>query len=209
MTISFSNATLFNGFPIKTAKFELTPRQSRSRLASGKPIAVDYGLATWTASYTTPPISHDMCIEIEALLNSQDGAVNEIRVWDTRREYPLAYPTGAFSDSGSITTWGGSGKSVTITGLPANFVINRGDYFAYTYGGKRYLHQAVEAVTASGAGATTDFEIRPHYPTGATGTVAVAFQTPHMNVVLDGPPQFDDTGGLTGTITFSVVQSLA
>lgn len=208
MTISFPNAVIVNTFPVQTVKFALTLRQSVSRQANGMPIGVDFGLPIWTASFTTPPMRHAMCVEMEALLNSLDGMVNPIWVRDTRREYPAAYPAGGFADSGSITTWGASGKSVSLSGLPANFALSRGDYFSYALSGKRYLHQVMESIAASAAGATGDFEIRPHYPTGAGGTVAVSFATPIMNFIVDpGTIAFADAESLLGTVSFAGFQT--
>lgn len=207
MTITFPNPSLFDNYPIATNSFKLVTRQSVSRQAAGNPIVADFGAAVWHGDYVTPPMTHKDCIQVEAMLNSLDGGVNQIVAGDTRLEYPRAYPTGVFSDTGSITAWGVSGKSVTITGLPAGFVISIGDYFHANIGGIRYLFQAVEAVTANGSGATTDFEIRPHYPIGASGTVAAIFRSPRARVKLvPGSIEFQDGGGLTGTVSFKMAQ---
>lgn len=208
MTITFPNATLFATWPIITTKFRLQPRQSISRQANGMPIAVDFGLAVWTATYISAPLEHGRCVQLEAALNSLDGAINPIFGGDTRLEYPYAYPTGAFTDAGAILAWGGSGKSVSMNGLPAGFIITAGDYFRLATGGVRYLFQAVESITANGSGVTADFEIRPHYPTGASGTPLVFFKKPQMAMIVDpATVAFADEGSLTGTVTFATLQA--
>lgn len=208
MTITFPNAILLNSFPVKTVKFDLMPRQSKSRQANGTPIVVDFGLPIWAASFSTASMSHALCVEMQAVLNALDGMINPIWVRDTRREFPAAYPKGGFADTGSITTWGASGKSVSMSGLPAGFVLSRGDYFTYVLSGKRYLHQVMESITAGGLGATGDFEIRPHYPTGASGTVSATFLTPQMSFIVDPATiDFSDGDDLTGTVSFGGFQA--
>ena len=209
MSLTFPTVALFNQYAMRTNKFALTPRQSLSRTSAGDLIAVDFGRQVWMAEFTSLPQTHENCVEIEAYLNSLGGATELILVRDTRRENPVTYPDGVFNDTGVIASLGGDGKSLSLSGLDANFMLKRGDYFHYLFNSRRYLHQVVEAITASGAGVTGPFEITPHYIAGVTVSTAVVFKKPNMQLRLTpGSVSFSDTGRLIGTVSFAGVQRL-
>ena len=209
MSLTFPTANLFNQYPMRTNKFALTPRQSLSRTAGNDLIAVDFGRQVWMAEFTSLPQTHSDCVEIESYLNALGGATELILARDTRREYPVAYPDGVFNDTGVVASLGGDGKSLSLSGLDANFVLKRGDYFYYIISGRRYLHQVVEAITASGAGVTGAFEITPHYISTLTVSTPVVLKKPTMQMRLTpGSISFADTGRLIGTVSFAGVQRL-
>lgn len=210
MAISFPLVALFNNEVILTKRFQLMYRQDTSRLASGLTIARDYGTPLWVADFQTATLSHDDCIKVEAYLSALDGVTRKFTAWDTRRPYPLAYPTGSFSDSGSVGNLPTSVNQIGLKGLPANFQISVGDKFAIEYGsGQRTIHQSIEDVTANGSGVTSDFAIRPFRPADVDVNDVVTFKKPKGNFHLtEEPPQFNDAGQVLGTVSFKAIQAI-
>lgn len=207
MAISFPVITLLTN-KVLTTKFRLVARQSVSRTAGGALLAYDHGVAIWTASYETVKMSYDDCVDFEAQLHAIEGVAGSFYGRDTRRTYPRNYPTGSFSDTGTVLSLNADGKSLAFTGLPAGFVINRGDYFQVAVGGTPRLYQMAESVTANGSGVTAEKTAEPHYDPAMTTGTAVVFQNPACVMRLEpGSIQFNDQGRAVGTVTFSAMQA--
>jgi len=207
MAVTFPVTNLLSN-KVLTTKFVLTPRQSISRTAGGAALAYDFGVAIWAAAYETVKMSYDDCVDFQAQLHSIEGAAGTFYGRDTRRIYPRNYPTGAFSDTGTVLSLNADGKSLAFTGLPASFVINRGDYFQVTVSGTPRLYQMSEAVTANGSGVTAQKTAEPHFDPAMTTGSAVVFQNPACVMRLEpGSIQFNDQGRAVGTVTFSAMQA--
>jgi hypothetical protein len=73
---------------------------------------------------------------------------------------------------------------MTISALPANYVLSIGDYVAFNYGTRRALHRLVSAATASAGGLTPVFEVTPAIRTGAAVSTAVTLIRPSCKAVL-------------------------
>ncbi len=193
---------------VLTNRFALIPRQSISRTAGGAALAYDFGVAIWSASYETVKMSWDDCVDFQASLHAIEGAAGTFYARDTRRTFPRAYPTGAFVDSGSILSLNADGKSLAFTGLPASFIINRGDYFQVTVAGAPRLYQMMESVTANGSGVTAEKTAEPHFDPATTTGTAVVFANPACVMRLEpGSIQFNDQGRAIGTVSFSAIQA--
>ena len=207
MAITFPITNLLTRGQVLTKAFDSVNRQSYSRMAGGGAIAYDFGSAIWKASYATATMGYDDCIDFEARLQALEGAVGTFYGMDTRRWYPRNYPSGVFTDSGVVSSLGGDGKSMAISGLPASFAISIGDYFQITVSSVPLLYRAIEAVTANGVGLTATFACLPHYDTGITVGMAVKFKQPACLMRLDpGSVQFNDAGRALGTVAFSAIQ---
>lgn len=207
MTISFPVTNLLST-KVLTTSFRLRSRQSISRTAAGQALAYDFGVAVWTASYETVKMSMDDCVDFEAQLHALEGAAGTFYGWDTRRIYPRAYPTGSFSDTGTILSLNADGKSIAFTGLPASFVINRGDYFQVTVSGTPRLYQMSESVTANGSGVTAQKTAEPHYDPATTTGLAVKFYNPACLMRIEpGSVQFNLQDKALGTVSFSAIQA--
>ena len=79
-----------------------------------------------------------------------------------------------------------SGKAGAVqTGLPAGYVLTRGDYLAFTCSGVRALHRIVtNTVSANGAGTTGTFEVTPRIRAGASVGLAVTLVKAACKAVL-------------------------
>jgi len=68
-------------------------------------------------------------------------------------------------------------REISLSGLPANYVLSRGDYLSWTYnGGRRALHRVVEPVTASAGGVATSFEVTPPVRPGSVTSTPVTLR---------------------------------
>lgn len=209
MSLSFPLTTLFDVAKIADQAFQLQSRQEMSRLASGITIAKDLGSALWSATYTTAQMANDDALTLEAKLNALDGSIQLFEAYDLRRPNPKAYTDGVFTDSGLLNSVNANNKALSLKSLPAGFVLNPGDYLAFDYGSSRALHQIVEGVTASGAGLTAEFEVRPHIRSGYALNSAVTLKNPRGQfVMLPNSVSSKSSGALHTIVSFQAIQFL-
>jgi len=195
-------------WPIMATTFALRHTQSLSRTGGGKLLAVDLAYPIWVATFQTAAMPHTDCVEFEAILNSLGGASQMFRMWDTRREYPKAYPDGAFTDAATVAEVNVDGIRISLTGLDAGHVITRGDYITMLYGGNRWLIQAAETVTADGSGNSGLFQTNPPPPYGLTVGEDVRFSRADARFRVEpGSAQFTDNQDGTGVIAWTGVQA--
>src|SRR5664279_857782 len=128
MAITFPRTDILTSVLSADQTFTLVSRQEISGQANGVIRGKDLGSALWQASYTTTEMVNADTLAFEAALNSLDGLTNPFEAGDLRNRYPRNYPTGSFTDSGVLATVGSNNKSLSISGLPASFVISAGDY---------------------------------------------------------------------------------
>lgn len=210
MAISFPLTDILSvGFADQT--FQLQSRQELSRTAGGVITGKDLGPAIWLASYTTGPLANDDALAYEAKLNSLDGVIFTFEAADLRRPYPRAHPTGACND-GVLHSVNANNKAMSLSGLVAGQIVSAGDFLSFDYGDSRALHQAMETVTANGAGLTAEFEVRPHIRPSFTlspATVVKLKQPRALMVLSPGSVSSRPNGGIHSVISFEAVQFLA
>lgn len=197
--------------------FQLLHRQELSREASGVTRGKDLGPALWVTEVTTTVLTNDELIEYLAKLNSLDGVVNAIELYEKRRPYPKNYANGVFNDTGTILSVDNSNLAlIRLAGLPANFALSVGDFFAFDWGSdpeSRALHQVVEPVTADGSGTTANFEVRPAIRNPElveiSPQIAVTFKRPAARfTVMPGSIQTNEAGPFNTSISFQALQSI-
>lgn len=152
-------------------------RQELSQLADGRSIGKDLGPSLWSGTFTTEEIDNDTAVDYQAVLASLDGVINPFEAWDLRRPAPLLYKDGSAGD-GVLHSVNANNKALSLSGLHAAQTVSRGDYLSFTYGDNRALHQAMETVTANGAGLTAEFEVRPFIRPGWALSAAVNLKAP-------------------------------
>ncbi|UPJ65226.1 hypothetical protein [Bradyrhizobium sp. 191] len=190
--------------------FEPVSQQEQSRLASGVTIGKDLGPALWFGSYTTEELKNDDMVDYQAVLASLDGIVNVFEGWDLRRPAPRLYPDGIGANDGVLASVNANNKALALSGLSAGQVVSRGDYLSFDYTGGRALHQAMETVTANGAGVTAQFEVRPHLRAGWALSAAVNLKAPRgLFTLMPGSVVPTQTRGKFGRLTFKTGQYLA
>lgn len=109
--------------------------------------------------------------------------------YDTRRTFPQADPTGAILGAATVLVdLNPNPREIRLSGLPAGYVLTRGDYLAWDYGSpttRRALHRVVDAtVTASGVGGTSLFEVTPPVRPGVILTAVTLIRAACKAVIL-------------------------
>lgn len=183
MAISYPRTDVFTTVGIADNNVFLQASNQRSPQRNGVQRGKKLGPALWMGSWKTVTKKHDIILDLEAIINSLEDGVYPFYGSDMRRRFPLQYPTGNFNDTFKIATKGANNKSLTMSGGPANFKLSRGDYLHFNFndlGGKpcRYYGQVMETVTASAAGLTPLFEVRPHFPNYIPVNTAVVLKDP-------------------------------
>jgi hypothetical protein len=196
-------------FSASTVPLNLKSRQEYSRTAYGRTIGKDMGSAIWFGDFTTVPMPNASALVFEAMLDSLDGVIQPFEAGDMRSaaQFPLAYPTGNFNDTGVLASVNTNNKAISLSGLDAGMQLSVGCYLSFTYGDSRALHRVVEAATADGGGTTPQFEVRPYLRPGWTVSTAVRLKSPRgLFTLMPGraPPQMNDS--TSSIVTFSVQQ---
>lgn len=211
MTITFPRTDIITSVKYSPDGYAFQPvsRQELSGQANGVVRGKDFGSALWQATYTTVEMLNRDAIAFEAALNSLDGIVNAFEAGDLRNRYPRNYQNGVFADTGILASVGANNKSLSVSDLPASFVISVGDYLQFDYGTSRALHQVMETVTASGAGLSPVFEVRPFIRAGFVLTNAVKFKNPNGIFILQPNSISPATkSAVTSTVSFKAIQYL-
>ncbi|WP_337267055.1 hypothetical protein [Oryzifoliimicrobium ureilyticus] len=206
--ISFADS-----LPISSVKWELKYQQELSGLGTGEFLAADLGEAYFAATVTLDKADHRTMLAIQADFETLDGAINAFYLYDPRAMYPAADPKGVLLGSATpaIGAIGANNKSLTVSGLPAGYVLTKGDFFHFDYGSnpvRRGFYRIVETVAADGNGVAASFEVRPHFRPGVTAGLPIALIKPACKVKLV-PGTFDPGTGkgfMTEGLTFQVQQ---
>lgn len=186
LTFPIGLADFFEEFcPISTT-FQLGEAVMVNETGGGEVIRSDYGTRLWQGTVTLAPSKPVLIEDMMAL----------IRVLQDSRASFLLYPRhkrratggGALSEPiGQINILPANNRLISLKALPASYVITRGDFLSFIYSSSpsRYaFHQAVESITANGAGVTGEFEVVPPIRPGAAVDTGVQFNKPRLKAVM-------------------------
>src|SRR5690606_25977213 len=126
----------------------------------------------WQVNVTSGPINNQDSESVAALIEVLERPGNDFYVSNPRKPGPRSDPTGAnlAGFSPSIAALPANNRQIQFKGLPANYVLSRGDMFSFDYGPegakRRALHRLVETVAADGDGDTVNIEVFPHIRSG-------------------------------------------
>lgn len=213
ITLPLSIATFANRLHIASVSWRLRDNQQYSGLGTGEILAVDLGPRLWEADVMCAPVRNADGMQIQALIESLDGAINGFYLYNPVTMFPQFDPTGSILGATvpQVNTVGVNNKSISLKLLPAAYRVTQGDMLAFDYGispERRALHRVVETVTANGSGVTAAFEIRPHLRPGLVVNTPVTLIRPSAKVLIV-PGSLDVQSGLVvTTIGFQAVQTL-
>ena len=202
---------ILEGFPGWTTAFEPLYRQEQSRTQGGKTYVKDMGEPLWHLAAQSRQLSPNELDYWRARLAALENGLQTFYGRSMSRCYPILYPNGSWPTgtsfdgvSASLASVNANRKAVTVSGLPAAFVFSVGDYLAIG----NDLHQVMEPATASGAGLTPEFEVRPHIWTGvSSGTVAVKKPSCLMTIDPGSVSSQADPQTGWGAVSFTATES--
>jgi hypothetical protein len=156
---------------------------------------------------------HARAEQLRARLRALDGGAH-FYLSNPTMLYPQADPGGILLGTASIViaSIDANRRAITLSGLPAGYVITTGDYLHVDYGtpSRRALIQAVEGATANGSGVTLEFEVRPHLRPGITTGLAIALKKPAAKVkIVPGSVRIETVTTLLSQLRFTARQTLA
>jgi hypothetical protein len=172
---------------IATAQFSLRIPRNFARLENGGVIPSARGFAYWAGSATMPPQPHAKAApaEVDLMDLAQPGA--SFLVYDKRYNGPLADPGGVILGAATptLSSIASSNDAIVIAGLPAGYVLSKGDYIGWLHGdGRRSLHRAKEGATANGSGITPEFEVRPLIDLGTATGLPITLVKPTIRAII-------------------------
>lgn len=204
----------FDGLPIQSVNFDLPEMLASSQTGGGEILTADLGDRLWRADVVLAPQYYYEMETIKAKLHMLRYAARTLIV----HQMPIIAPSydrdGVILGASTVTLTNvaGNNREITLSGLPADYVLTTGDGFSFQYGANpvRYaFHQIVQGGTASSGGVAT-VEVVPFIQPGATLPLAVQLIKPIFKAVII-PGSFDpgeSRGKFTTGAKFSVMQTL-
>ncbi|MBL9046803.1 MAG: hypothetical protein JNK34_05745 [Tabrizicola sp.] len=139
----------------------------------------------------------------EALLTALQDPGRSFMIEAHDRPFPLRDPNGALLGASApiIATLPAGGRSMTVSGLPAGYVLSPGDYISFTRGSP-VRHELIKVVTgavANGSGVTPEFEVSPGIRPGTTVSTALRLARPQFRaMIVPGSVRFAPVGPARG-----------
>ncbi|MER2507811.1 hypothetical protein [Amaricoccus sp.] len=203
LTFPLSRAAFADQLRIASFRWSLREFVETSGTVGGQPLVNEIAARRWAAEVELAVMTRPGAADLRALF-AAIGPGGTFYLHDATVPGPRADPTGAGLGGAApvLNTLGGDNRSLRLAGLPAGYVISRGDMLGFEFGSpaRRALHQVVETVTASGAGVTPLFEVRPFLRPGYATGAAVTLVKPGVRMMLV-PGSFDP--GTAGPVTVS------
>ncbi|MDO5704033.1 MAG: hypothetical protein Q4G49_03040 [Paracoccus sp. (in: a-proteobacteria)] len=200
--------------PIRRLQFDCPGVTTHARTRGGEILPAEIGTRLWTAQVELGDMTADEWDEVDALLIALNAGGASFLATDTRRPMPAADPTGAgLAGSNPAISSSPNVNDLTLSGLPPQYALRRGDMLSFSYGGnpvRRALHKVVTGGVADLAGNLT-LTITPPRESAAPNGTAVRLIRPvcKMLIVPDSiEPGFGRAGGIHTGVTFSCQQTL-
>lgn len=206
LTFPLALADFFDLLPVSKLTLDLPETLDVQRTAGGELLAADLGAALWSGKIDLAVMTHEEAAAVRPLINVLRRAGTSFLVSDLTRPWPRHDPDGmvigAWSGSPQLASIGGSGREISLSGLPPHYPLSRGDLISWTYGSGplRYaLHELVGSVQADATGVTGLVEINPPVRPGAAAGDPVTLRYPRCKARL--VPGQNSTGTSEHTIT--------
>lgn len=212
LTYPLSLDVFWNWLPVRSAPFNLDPRQEISGQGSGRIIAAELASPLWRISVDVAELVLSEQAKAAALMEALDGAQKTFLATPKARPFPLEDRNGLILGAAApvIDSVGADNKSLSIGGLPAGYQLRTGDFLSFVISGRHHLHRLVEDGAANGAGVTAPIELRPHLRPGAAAGAAVTLVNPVAEMLVT-PGSYEPgatRGAVLAGMTFNAVQRL-
>ena len=184
-----ARTSFWAGLKIAEASPSLPDARELYRTAGGEVITADLGARLWRGVATLAPMPPAEAEAALALIRMLNQSGRSFYASPVGHDMPVNDPGGTLLASSAVTiaSLPAGNRDLTLTGLPAGFVLAAGDYLAFAYGSSptRYaLHQLVSGATADANGLTPAFEVVPNIRPGAVVGAAVTLLHPSFKAVM-------------------------
>jgi len=208
-----ATSDLMSLLPAGSVSFYLETGQELSGIGSGAIIAARLRPSRWVADVNASNMdlwTYKQCL---ALIDVLDGSLSTFLMYDHANQYPTSDPTGSIVGASTvqIQSVGADYKSLALKGLPANYVLSRGDLIQVTWfsPARIALHRVIpSSVTADGSGITAEFEVRPHIIDGMAANDACSIKQPAAEMLMVPGSLSVNAQPFSGSISFKAVQML-
>ncbi|QBF31490.1 hypothetical protein [Thalassococcus sp. S3] len=216
MTFPASTAEFIEELPIQSITFDAPETAEMSQTAGGEILTADVGARLWRGQIALGRMDVDEANGVMALIDVFRGAGRSFYIHNVRSPFPQMDRTGSILGGAQpeISALPATGREIALEGLPAGYVLKRGDRLSFDYGSepiRTALHRIVDReVVANGAGQTAPFEVVPRLRDGAALGSAVRLIKPYCKAILvpgsvePGTPR----RGLTEGVSFAFIQTL-
>jgi hypothetical protein len=201
LTYPLALADFWSGLRIMSFSMQMGGGLQHQATGGGEVIGAATGQRLWEGDVAlTMGADH---AKAEALLAVLQDPGRSFMMESHDRPFPLRDPNGALLGASApiIATLPAGGRSMTLSGLPAGYVLSPGDYLSFTRGSP-VRHELVEVVTgavANGSGVTPEFEVTPGVRPGTTVSTAVRLARPQFRAcIVPGSVKFGPTGPARG-----------
>lgn len=213
VTFPLSVAGFFATLPVKSIRFDAPVQVEASQTGRGEFYTAEIGQQLWVGRVSLGQMTTLETSNIQTLLNLLEPPGRSFYAYDTRRPAPLSDPLGTILGASvpTIQSLPSGNREMALQALPAGYVLTRGDYIAFDYGGVRALHRVVAATAvASGVGVTPVFEVLPFLQPGVTvGTAVTLIKAACKAVMIPGSVDYGTTfHGHTEGSAFDFQQTL-
>ena len=214
LTFPLRPSQFMNLLPIRSMTFEPPETVEVSRTRGGEILRAERGARLWQGRIELDEMSPAEANRVLPLINVL-RANGTFLVTDPLHARPQSDPAGAVSAAAPVLA-SAEGREMTISGLPAGYILRRGDLVSWTYGANplRYaLHEvASDTVVASGAGVTDEIEVSPPIrPWGSLAGRPVRLITPWCKALIV-PKSVNSgrrrNGGRVADVAFDFIQTL-
>lgn len=218
LTFPLSLADFIDRLPIKSIALHCPEVLDMSRTGGGEILTNDAGARLWQGKIALGRLDRFETSEAMALIDLvRGGGGRSFYVYDTRHPAPRDDPDGATLGASNvqIRALGSDNRTIQLKGLPAGYVLRRGDMLSFDYASnpvRTALHRVVEtSIAAGGQGNTGDFEVVPNIRVGAAVNDTVRLVKPYCKALLVPGSVDPGTPGrfMTDGIAFDVIQTLA
>lgn len=215
VTFPLAAADWFAKLPISQMKLDPVEHVVADMTGRGEWISDDVAPMLWQGEVTLGKMQAQEAAHASVMMDLLRPAGRLFWAYDTRRPAPRLDPLGTILGASVpvIYALAGSRRELSLSGLPAGYVLSRGDYLGFSYGGgRRALHRvASETVVANGAGVSPLFEVSTLIQPGAALTTTVRLIKPAIPVMrIPGSVSGGTTRHtVTDGFNFKFVQTLA
>ncbi len=209
MTLPLS--AFFELLKVQARDFMLDAPQGLDRTRGGSTIVSRYGDLLWRGTITIPPASTADAASTLALLEYVYSSMEPFLAYDTAKPGPRMDPTGALIAASTplVRTVASDRRTMTLKGLPAGYILSRGDLIGVAYSGRRWLGRVFSvAVTAAGNGNTPDIALSMPLPVGIGPDNAVTLYKPAIKVKLLEPSFGSAAPLISSGISFQFQQDM-